>query len=96
MHDTCYILVSDSDFFQEYGFFVVFHRVPTGLSVGALPPYHGERTVLGTFSGNRAHSNQKVRSAGEIEVTGVSCLSCFLVVDCTNCVAMIIADRLAF
>jgi cell migration-inducing and hyaluronan-binding protein len=41
------------------GFFFVFHREPTGPSVGDLPPYHGERSQLGSFRNNVAHSNQK-------------------------------------
>jgi cell migration-inducing and hyaluronan-binding protein len=39
------------------GFHYIFHRVPTGPSAGTLPPYHGERSGITFFAGNRAHSN---------------------------------------
>jgi cell migration-inducing and hyaluronan-binding protein len=39
------------------GFHFVFHRVPTGPSAGTLPEFHGERTTIPLFKGNRAHSN---------------------------------------
>jgi cell migration-inducing and hyaluronan-binding protein len=44
---------------EDMGFFFVFHREPTGPSVGDLPPYHGERSRLGSFDNNVAHSNKK-------------------------------------
>ena len=45
---------------DEYGFFFIFHRVSTGPSAGEMPPFHGERSTIGSFSGNSAHSNGQV------------------------------------
>ncbi|XP_035675907.1 cell surface hyaluronidase-like [Branchiostoma floridae] len=39
------------------GIWYIFHREPTGPSAGALPRYHAERSPLGQFYNNRAHSN---------------------------------------
>jgi hypothetical protein len=41
----------------DLGFFFLFHRVPTGPSANLLPPFHGERSPLRCFNGNRAHAN---------------------------------------
>jgi len=46
---------------QEVGYFVVLYRQPTGPSAGSLPAFHGERSPMQSFTGNRAHSNQRVR-----------------------------------
>ncbi|XP_078597213.1 cell surface hyaluronidase CEMIP2-like [Branchiostoma floridae x Branchiostoma japonicum] len=39
------------------GIWYIFHREPTGLSAGALPRNQAERSPLGRFYNNRAHSN---------------------------------------
>jgi len=44
---------------EEMGFFYAFYREPTAMSKGTLPPFDGERSPLGSFVRNRAHSNQK-------------------------------------
>jgi len=41
------------------GFHFVFHREPTGPSAGTLPEFHGERSTIPWFQGNRAHSNAR-------------------------------------
>jgi len=45
---------------QEVGYFIAFYRKPAGLSAGTLPAFHGERSPLRSFTGNRAHSNRRV------------------------------------
>ena len=47
-------------YLKDVGIHIVFHREPTGMSIGTLPPFHAERSPLGIFTGNRAHSNRKV------------------------------------
>jgi cell migration-inducing and hyaluronan-binding protein len=42
---------------EQVGFYLIFYREPTGSSVGLLPAFHGERSPLLKFSGNRGHSN---------------------------------------
>eukprot|EP00058_Branchiostoma_floridae_P009244 XP_002594732.1 hypothetical protein BRAFLDRAFT_81182 [Branchiostoma floridae] len=49
------------------GIWYIFHREPTGPSAGALPKYHAERSPLGRFFNNRAHSNGKPRVPAMIE-----------------------------
>ncbi|XP_013418458.2 cell surface hyaluronidase-like [Lingula anatina] len=39
------------------GYWFAFHKEPTGASKGTLPLRHGERTPIGKFYNNRAHSN---------------------------------------
>ncbi|XP_068131329.1 cell migration-inducing and hyaluronan-binding protein [Hyperolius riggenbachi] len=53
---------------EETGFWFVFHHVPTGPSEGFYAPGHSERTPMGKFHNNRAHSNYR---AGMIIDNGV-------------------------
>ncbi|CAH1264690.1 TMEM2 [Branchiostoma lanceolatum] len=41
------------------GIWYLFHREPTGLSAGSLPPYQSSYSPMGRFYNNRAHSNQQ-------------------------------------
>ena len=45
---------------QEVGYFFALYREPTGPSAGTLAPFDGERSRIGKFEGNRAHSNRRV------------------------------------
>ncbi|XP_067827723.1 inactive cell surface hyaluronidase CEMIP2-like isoform X2 [Heptranchias perlo] len=44
---------------QDVGIWFIFHRAPTGQSVGQYPEGQSEFTPLGMFYNNRAHSNIK-------------------------------------
>ncbi|XP_078677557.1 cell surface hyaluronidase CEMIP2-like isoform X3 [Branchiostoma floridae x Branchiostoma belcheri] len=41
------------------GIWYLFHREPTGLSEGSLPPYQSSYSPMGRFYNNRAHSNSQ-------------------------------------
>jgi hypothetical protein len=44
------------------GYYIALYREPTGPSAGTLPPFHGERSAMQKFDGNKAHSNAMVTS----------------------------------
>ncbi|CAH1264689.1 TMEM2 [Branchiostoma lanceolatum] len=42
---------------EGVGIWYLFHREPTGLSAGSLPPHQSSQSPMGRFYNNRAHSN---------------------------------------
>ncbi|ELU07395.1 hypothetical protein CAPTEDRAFT_223259 [Capitella teleta] len=58
-HPNNYIEDNSAAGSDAMGYFFVFHREPTGPSIGDLPEYHGERSRLGSFENNVAHSNHR-------------------------------------